>query len=170
MLRKTFLVFLVGSFIVGCAGNKKNDPNAAAPGGGNPDGNPSVDSSNMNFNPNGSDSGGIDGLYTINFEFDRAAITSTARDLLNKNADWIKKNAGSVIQIEGHCDEKGSVEYNFALGERRAKATKDYLVNLGIDGNRLKIISYGKEKPLDKGDSEASYTKNRRANFVPLPQ
>ncbi len=167
MLRKTFLVFLVGSVLVGCAGNKKTDPNAVAPGaGGTPDGGPMVET----FNPSGSDSNGIDGLHTINFEFDRAAITSNARELLNKNADWIKKNNGSVVQIEGHCDEKGSVEYNFALGERRAKVTKDYLVNLGIDGNRLKIISYGKEKPLDRGDSEASYTKNRRANFVPLPQ
>lgn len=124
----------------------------------------------MQFDPQGSDSGKIDGLYTINFEYDKANLNSEARDLLTKNAEWIKGNGSLTVQIEGHCDERGSVEYNLALGERRAQAVRGYLNDLGVDTNRMTIISYGKEKPLIGGDDEVSYAKNRRANFVPLPQ
>jgi len=73
------------------------------------------------------------------------------------------------IQIEGHCDSRGSIEYNLALGERRAKSVKAYLVSLGIEANRLNIISFGEEKPLADGDTESAHAQNRRANFVPIP-
>ena len=126
-----------------------------------------VATKDMAFDASGSDSGSIAGLNTVHFDYDQSALSSEARRLLGENAEWIKKNGGTV-QIEGHCDNRGSVEYNLALGERRAKSVKNYLVSLGVDGKRLTIISYGEEKPLVAGDSEEAYSKNRRANFVPL--
>lgn len=105
-------------------------------------------------------------LQDINFDFDKYNVRDDARTVLEKNAAWLKKNPGVKIQIEGHCDERGSVEYNLALGERRAKSTKDYLVSLGIEAGRISTISFGKEKPLDSGHNEDAWAKNRRAHFV----
>lgn len=127
-----------------------------------------IDSAAMNFDPSGSDSGAIAGLYTINFDYDRATLTSEARAKLKENANWMKANSGVSVQIEGHCDMRGSIEYNLSLGERRAKAVKSYLVSLGVASDRLSVISYGKEKLLAMGDTEADHARNRRANFVPL--
>jgi peptidoglycan-associated lipoprotein len=97
-------------------------------------------------------------------------LSSETRKDLAENAEWIKANPKVTVQIEGHCDSRGSVEYNLALGERRAKAVKNYLVSLGLNSKRMTIISYGEEKPVATGDSEEAYAKNRRANFVPLAQ
>lgn len=105
------------------------------------------------------------GLNRIYFEFDQFTLTPEARDVLNQNAEYMKANAGLKVRIEGFCDERGSDEYNLALGERRASATKNYLVSLGIDPNRLSIISYGEEMPLDPGHSESAWSKNRRVEF-----
>lgn len=124
----------------------------------------------MTLDANGSDSGTIAGLSTIFFDYDQASITADARRQLAQNAEWIKSNNNVAVQIEGHCDARGTVEYNIALGERRAIAVKNYLVGLGISGKRLSIISYGKERPVAQGDSEDAYSKNRRANFVPVPK
>ena len=120
------------------------------------------------FNDAGSDSGTINGLQTVHFPYDSSTISSEARAALQSNADWIKKNTNATVQVEGHCDTRGSVEYNLALGERRAKAVKDYLIGLGVYGKRMTIISFGKEKPLEIGDTEEVHAKNRRANFVPI--
>lgn len=130
----------------------------------------SISSSPMQFDPQGSDSGNIAGLSSITFAYDQASLTATARKKLADNANWIRENQNVTVQIEGHCDSRGSVEYNLALGERRAKSVKTYLTSLGIDPKRLTIISYGKEKPLAYGDTESDHETNRRANFVPLPQ
>lgn len=130
----------------------------------------SVTSQPMSFDAQGSDSGKIDGLRTVHFDFDSSTIGVDARKELADNANWIKNNPKVTVQIEGHCDKQGSVEYNLSLGERRAKAVKNYLTGLGVDSKRLTIISYGEEKPLDPGDTEAAYAKNRRANFVPISQ
>ena len=81
----------------------------------------------------------------------------------------MKKNANTKVQIEGHCDSRGSIEYNVALGERRANSVKDYMLSLGLGSNRLATISYGEEKPLVSAENEAAWKKNRRANFVPSP-
>lgn len=124
----------------------------------------------MNFDPEGSDSGKIPGLNTVNFDYDQSNLTNKARTLLKENANWIKDNTDVVVQIEGHCDVRGSVEYNLALGERRAKSVKNYMVSLGVDPKRLTIISYGEEKTIDNGSSDEAHSRNRRANFVPLPK
>ena len=154
----------------GCSSNKKVDDESGA-GAANSDRPPTIDTSAaMSFDAAGSDSGKIEGLQSINFEYDRASLTAEAKKKMEDNALWMKKNSKTNMQIEGHCDARGSVEYNLALGERRALAVKKYLINLGVSGNHLSIVSYGKEKPLVNGDSEADYAKNRRANFVPLTQ
>ncbi len=161
------LISLILVVAVGCSPKKKEDSAADADAAAADDPT-SISSETMNFSAAGSDSGSIAGLSTINFEYDSAVLTAEAKSTLKDNADWMKKNGNLTIQIEGHCDSRGSVEYNLALGENRAKAVKDYLTGLGIAKNRLTIISYGKEKPLELGDSESVYAKNRRANFVPL--
>jgi len=130
----------------------------------------SVEGKSLDFNPSVSDSGQIAGLDSIKFDYDRASLTAEARSELSANADWIKSHSDVTVQIEGHCDDRGSVQYNLALGEKRAKAVKDYLVTLGVASEKLSVISYGKEKPLEDGDSDAIFAKNRRANFVPMPK
>lgn len=101
----------------------------------------------------------------IHFEYDSSELSSMAKFLIKDKADWLKENSGVTITIEGHCDERGTTDYNLALGERRAAAVKDYLINLGIGASRINTISYGEEKPVDMGKSEAAYRKNRRAHF-----
>ena len=124
----------------------------------------------LSFPELGSDSGQIVGLRTVTFAYDQASLSTTARQILAENANWIQAQTGVTVQVEGHCDNRGSIEYNLALGDRRAKSVRDYLVSLGVPPGRLSTISYGKEKPLDLSDSEAAFAVNRRANFVPLVQ
>ena len=105
-------------------------------------------------------------LETVYFDFDSFVLSPAARDALAKNAQYLIKNAGIKIQVEGHCDERGSDDYNLALGEKRATAAMNYLVTLGVPAKRMSIISYGKEKPAVQGHDEAAWGKNRRAAFV----
>jgi peptidoglycan-associated lipoprotein len=104
----------------------------------------------------------------IHFEFDKYDIRREDEEILRENAAWLKKNPKMKIQIEGHCDERGTAEYNLALGERRANMTKKYLLSLGISSDRISTISYGEEKPLDPGHNEEAWAKNRRAHTVVL--
>jgi len=107
-------------------------------------------------------------LKDIHFDFDKYDIRREDEAILKENAGFLKNNPKMKIQIEGHCDERGTIEYNLALGERRASNTKKYLVLLGIPSNRISTISYGKERPLDKGHDEEAWAKNRRAHIVVL--
>ncbi|NVK20443.1 MAG: peptidoglycan-associated lipoprotein Pal [Methylocystaceae bacterium] len=100
------------------------------------------------------------------FGFDQYNISADARSTLEKQAMWLKKFPGVTIVLEGHADERGTREYNLALGERRANAAKEYLVSLGVDAMRIKTISYGKERPVALGHNEAAWTQNRRAVTV----
>jgi peptidoglycan-associated lipoprotein len=102
----------------------------------------------------------------IYFDFDRSFIRDDAKPELEKVAAYLKSNRDVRVLIEGHCDERGTDEYNFALGDRRAQAAKNYLLNLGIDGSRIKTISYGEERPADPGHEEPAWAKNRRDVFV----
>lgn len=104
-------------------------------------------------------------LQDAYFDFDEAALRMDAKTALENNARYLEKNGTSRAIIEGHCDERGSVEYNLALGERRAKAARDFLVSYGIAAGRLTTISYGKERPFDSGHDEDAWAKNRRAHF-----
>jgi len=104
-------------------------------------------------------------LKDVFFDFDKYDIRSADAKMLDTNAAWLKTNDNLVL-IEGHCDERGTNEYNLALGERRAKATMNYLVGQGVQANRITIISYGKERPTCTEHSEACWAKNRRAHFL----
>ncbi len=112
--------------------------------------------------------GRLYGLKDINFDYDKSSLSSSAQDILKSNATWLRTNSTAVIEIEGHCDERGTTNYNLALGDRRARSTRDYLVSLGITSSRLKTLSYGEEMPLDPGHNESAWAKNRRAHFTIL--
>lgn len=105
-------------------------------------------------------------LKDIHFEYDRYDIRPVDAAILKENAEVLKKYHNVKIQIEGHCDERGAVEYNIALGERRANSTRNYLVSIGVSPERISTISYGEEKPLDPAHNEAAWTKNRRAHAI----
>ncbi|MFW6139890.1 MAG: peptidoglycan-associated lipoprotein Pal [Acidobacteriota bacterium] len=105
-------------------------------------------------------------LEMIHFDFDKYFIREDAKPVLRNNAEWLKKWESAKILIEGHCDERGTEEYNLSLGEKRAKSARDYLVSLGISPDRIEIISYGKSQPLDPGHNEVAWQKNRRAQFT----
>ena len=113
-----------------------------------------------------SDSNKAGKIRTIYFPFNEVSLDSKAKSQLQSNADYLKANTAITIQVEGHCDERGSRQYNLALGERRAKAVKDYLKALGIKADRIETMSWGNEKPVSDGNSEDAWSQNRRANFV----
>lgn len=102
----------------------------------------------------------------IYFDFDKFDLKQESQDILNQDATFLKAHANVTIQVAGNCDERGTVEYNLALGERRAKAAMDFLVTLGVEKERISTISYGKEKPLDPGQTEEAWAKNRNDQFV----
>jgi peptidoglycan-associated lipoprotein len=108
----------------------------------------------------------VDALKDIFFDFDKYNIRPGDARVLDGNAAWLKENGNQLLLIEGHCDERGTSEYNLALGERRAKAAMGYLVAQGVQANRITIISYGKERPVCTEHNEACWAKNRRAHFL----
>lgn len=108
----------------------------------------------------------IAGFDFIYFDYDKFNVKPEYRGTVNKVADWLKKNSDYKLRVEGNCDERGTAEYNLALGEKRANSAKDYLVKLGIDKGKINTISYGKEKPVDPGHNEEAWAKNRNAHFV----
>jgi len=105
-------------------------------------------------------------LKDVHFDFDSAELSEENKQLLVENSKWLEQHPEVKLTIEGHCDERGSTEYNLALGERRAKAVRDYLVSLGVDHSRLNIVSFGESMPLLPGHNEEAWAKNRRAHFA----
>lgn len=170
-MKKLLLSLVMVSLVSSCASTKKNGAGDSAGGvvsettaSGSTE---KVDSSAMNFSADGSDSGKIEGLKTIHFDYDTANITDVEKQKLTDNVAWLNKYSDAKLLIEGHCDQRGSVEYNLSLGERRANAVKNMLIKMGIKAERLSTTSFGEEKLLATGDSEAEMAQNRRANFVP---
>lgn len=153
---------LVLSFaLTGCSSNSKKKQ------GSNSDSVIEDASENSSMELNGSSDDSTAGpLQTVFFSLDSSNLSSAAKNTLETNAEYLKLTDAIDIQIEGHCDERGGNQYNLALGERRARAVRDYLVALGVDSGRISIISYGKEKPLSFGHNEEAWGQNRRANFV----
>lgn len=155
------MTIIMSLALVGCSSNSKKKSGSASDS--------VVDDSAMN-NPlelNGSsDQSTAGGLQTIYFGFDSSSLSSAGRMTLESNAAYLKDNSDIDIQVEGHCDERGGEQYNLALGERRARAIKDYLVALGVESGRVSIISFGKTTPLEFGHDESAWSKNRRGNFV----
>lgn len=106
------------------------------------------------------------GLFPLYFDFDKSVIRSDQVDIIERNAAFMKANPGLRVRIEGNCDERGTNEYNMALGQRRAMSAQQYLVNLGVAGSRLDVISYGEERPINFGHDDLSWSQNRRDDFV----
>jgi peptidoglycan-associated lipoprotein len=155
--------------LAGCS--SKNNNAGGAGEGGMGAGQPGIGQEGMNgsssltqFQKGSIGSGGP--LSDIHFDYDDYTVRTQDGEILKSNADWMQKNGGTRVQIEGHCDDRGSEEYNIALGAKRAQAAKDYLVTLGISGDRLSTISYGKELPVCNDESEDCWQQNRRDHFV----
>ncbi len=123
-------------------------------------GQPNVDLENLLFSK---DNGKIKPIY---FDFDRYDLRPDALSTLKANVDVLKQYPDVIVQVEGHCDERGTPEYNMALGDRRAQSTREQMIRLGISGDRIVTISYGKEAPVDPGHNEAAWAKNRRCEFA----
>ncbi len=184
--RSTLLLLLVAAFAVACGGSKRPPVLTNAPGGeltqfpepaparaassprdSGPDVGSVPDEGLASGDFPSSDGLGEDGpLADIRFEYDRANLTDEARSTLEKHALWLQGHRNMKVTVEGHCDERGTVEYNLALGEQRAQAARDYLASLGVSGSRMRTVSYGKERPLVVGNDEQSFAKNRRAHFA----
>ena len=159
--RAFFTTLLVTLLAVGCSSNRpKNAQDAGADGANGANNGLSLD---LNGD---SDSNKAGGLQTVYFAYESSNLESSAKDTMKANADFLKTNANVDIQVEGHCDERGGRQYNLALGERRAKAVRDYLVAMGVEAKRVSTISYGNERALAEGHDEPAWSKNRRANFV----
>ena len=120
-------------------------------------GQPDLDLDSILFGPSG--------LQTVYFDYDSSSLRPDALATLRRNAEMINANPGALIQLAGHCDERGTQEYNFALGERRALSVRDHLINLGVSGSRLVTISYGEEFPAVLGSTEEAWAQNRRVEF-----
>lgn len=160
MMLTAALVLTVSLTGAGCKTKKPKDDGT---GGSRPvettkgNGQPNLDQDSLLFGPSG--------LKAIFFDFDSSSVRADQVSVLKANADLLKQVPNAYIQVAGHCDERGTQEYNLALGERRALAVREYLVKLGISGDRIVTISYGEESPADAGHSEASWAQNRRAEF-----
>jgi len=106
------------------------------------------------------------GLRDVLFDYDSWTISEDGRQALSRDADWMKSNSSTLVKVEGHCDERGTSAYNLVLGEKRAKAARNYLVELGVGANRLSVVSYGKERPSCNEHAESCYQQNRRGHLV----
>ena len=115
--------------------------------------------------PKGTEFEFAENIQKVYFEFDKYRLTDKAKATLEKNAEWLRKHKDVKVQIEGHCDERGTIEYNLALGERRAMSVRNYLISLGVEESRLFTISYGEERPVALGHNEEAWAQNRRAEF-----
>jgi peptidoglycan-associated lipoprotein len=150
-----------------------SQPSMAAPGGGS-SGGPGTSAGPSTATPATrppvKDFVAIDDLKDVFFDFDKYDIRPPDAKVLDTNATWLKSNPNHLVLIEGHCDERGTNEYNLALGERRAKSTMNYLVSQGVQASRITIISYGEERPSCTQKTEDCWAKNRRAHFLVKPR
>lgn len=158
IFRRLILVLGVAALIsaTGCSSNKKKDDGGV----------PNAPSADDNSALGDSDSGKALGLQTVHFPYDSFLLDSEGKGVLKANASLLKEKPSMKVQIEGHCDQRGGIQYNIALGEKRAHATRKFLLGLGVSDDRMTVISFGKEKPVDSSESEEAYAKNRRSNFV----
>ena len=159
------------AMVAGCSSKQSG----AGTGAGGPGGSGGIGENGLG--PNGSsslnrfqkgtlDANGQGPLSDIHFDYNDYSVRAQDGEILKSNADWITKNSGTRVQIEGHCDDRGSEEYNIALGAKRAQAAKDYLETLGIAADRMSTISYGKELPVCTEDTDECWAQNRRDHFV----
>jgi peptidoglycan-associated lipoprotein len=159
----------VGLALGGCSSKKKTDEGAGLNPAGNGLGENGLGANGSNSSLSRYQSGtmGAGGpLSDIHFDYNEATIQPQDNEVLKANADWLSAHGNTRVQIEGHCDDRGSEEYNIALGAKRAQAAKDYLTTLGISGDRMSTISYGKELPLCTDETDDCWAQNRRDHFA----
>lgn len=156
-MKKFLAIVFIGSLALSACSKKeiKTDENAI----------PTATDADVNTMGD-SDSGQAMGLETIHFPYDAFTLDATAKGQLKAAAQILKDKPSIKIQVEGHCDNRGGIQYNLALGEKRANAVKKFLIDQGVKSDRLATISYGKERPIAQGDTEEAYAKNRRANLA----
>ena len=158
LFKNTFLVVLLGLVLTACATQKKV----------------TTDTADIDAQMQGDVYTGTEGVKyladgvpdRVFFATNESVLTTASRETLRKQAAWLRKNSDVTVVIEGHADERGTREYNLALGERRANAAKDYLMTYGISSNRMSVLSYGKERPVDSGSTPLAWSKNRRSVTV----
>jgi peptidoglycan-associated lipoprotein len=160
------LVFLV--VLPGCPGRKKGPGAAGGEGAGLEERGVDTAGSLERYKAGEKLAGDSGPLKDVHFAFDSYELDDEARAVLRENANWLLDHPREKVEIEGHCDERGTVEYNLALGAKRARAVKDYLVSLGVAADRMTTISYGEELPLCTEHNEECWARNRRAHFVLL--
>ena len=168
-VRKASIGLALGALalvLAGCPGKKPKPDEFGGPSSGVGEG--GIGGSSLERFKEGLEPGVGGPLADVTFDYDSFDLRSDARSTLQTNANWLKENPEKRVEVEGHCDERGTVEYNLALGAKRAKAAKDYLVTLGIPSERLSTISYGEELPVCRESSEDCFQQNRRAHFVVL--
>ncbi len=163
-MKKNSVVFLALMVIAGCSSKSTVTPDEA------PISQPSLRSSSS-IPPSSPSGYGFDQWQTgplgdVFYDYDSATLSIDAQDQLKQNGGWMDGNASKSALIEGHCDQRGTSEYNLALGDRRAASAKEYLVRLGVSSSRLETVSFGEERPFAQGQSEEAWAKNRRAHFV----
>jgi peptidoglycan-associated lipoprotein len=155
--RRLFLtVAVLAVFGAGCSGKKSKEEESSVPNAAMADENSAGDS----------DNGKAMGLQTVHFPYDSSVLDSEGKSTLKANAGVMKDHGSVKIQIEGHCDRHGGIQYNIALGEKRANSAKKFLADQGVNAERVSTVSFGKEKPVDPAETEEADAKNRRANFV----
>ncbi|HCM84415.1 MAG TPA: peptidoglycan-associated lipoprotein Pal [Alphaproteobacteria bacterium] len=166
-MRKSWLVLLAAVFLVTAC---ESTPDSTADASANAGGGTTTTAPNFSFDPNAGGAGinqlSQDVADRVFFGYDSSELTAEGRTALERQAEWLKTRPNLNATIEGHCDERGTREYNLALGERRAAAAKNYLVSLGVPAAQLSTISYGKERPAVEGSDEAAWAQNRRAVTV----
>lgn len=153
-------IAVAGAFLMLAACSSTPDPGAGGPSG------PSGPGGSSRFGPGSQQDLAATAGDRVFFAYDQSDISSEAQQILHRQSDWLRRYPNVSVTIEGHCDERGTPEYNLALGEKRALAAKTYLVSLGVPADRLRTVSYGKEFPFDPGHDESAWSKNRRAHFV----
>jgi peptidoglycan-associated lipoprotein len=173
-MKHTLPGFICASMIVlaGCSSKsaiQPGEPSATGAGSAGVESSAGPASGSSSEVASGAVSGPVVGamLGDVFYQFDSSVLSEEAQEQLKQDVAWMKSNPAQTVIIEGHCDERGTDEYNIALGERRAISAKDYLVTLGISASRISTISYGEERPFDPGHNEEAWAKNRRAHFVP---
>ena len=154
ILRNTFLVLMAGLILTACATTKKVETTT-----GQMQGDVYTGTDTVEYLA----SGVPDRVF---FATNESILTTRSRETLRKQATWLRENSGVTVVLEGHADERGTREYNLALGERRANSAKDYLMTYGVSASRISVISYGKERPVDSGSNPLSWSKNRRSVTV----
>lgn len=159
-MKKTLLLIIMAALIAGCAKKQiVKQPLPVTPVDTSSETPPSTDETSVRY----ADWAPIPQIAVIYFDYDQSDILPSARTALSKNAEYLKTNTSYDILVGGHCDERGTFEYNLSLGQRRAAAVRDYYIQLGVPAGRIATISYGQEMPADPGHDEAAWAKNRRA-------